>query len=392
MRQAAIDEEITEQLISSKLADWYPQVLFSISAEHYWQIPVSIVGGTPVPVTLTNSSSGIFSVSQTLFSRDVLLASSTASDVREQAKHRTASTTIDVVVNVSKAFYGALLTREQIALTDDDIVRLQQSFKDATSQYHSGVVDKTDYERAMVALNNARAERTQDEQLLKARYASLKEQMGYPPLGALTLEYDTTQMEREVHLDTTQSVVYDRRVEFQLLQVQKRLAEAEVDYHRLAFLPSLSAFGGYGLNYQSTDLRRLYNHNYPDSFIGLQLSLPIFEGGKRIQELKQAEWELNRVDFDITAFELAANREYVEAMATYTSNLNTYRVLKQNLDLARDVYHTIQLQYKAGTKTYLELISAETDLRSAEVNHTNALYQVLTSKLDVQKALGTIVP
>jgi len=195
-----------------------------------------------------------------------------------------------------------------------------------------------------------------------------------------------------VQLDTTQSVVYDRRVEFQLLQIQKRLAEAEVDYYRFAFLPSLSAFGGYGLNYQSADLRRLYNHNYPDSFIGLQLSLPIFEGGKRIQELKQAEWERNRLEFDITAFELAANREYVEAMATYTSNLNTYTILRQNLDLARDVYHTIQLQYKAGTKTYLELISAETDLRSAEVNNTNALYQVLTSKLDVQKALGTIVP
>ncbi|HXX65041.1 MAG TPA: hypothetical protein VEO56_14685, partial [Bacteroidota bacterium] len=90
-RQAAIDEEITEHLISSKLADWYPQVLFNISAEHYWQIPVSIVGGTAIPVSLTNSSSGGFSVSQTLFNRDVLLAASTASDVRDQAKHRSTS-------------------------------------------------------------------------------------------------------------------------------------------------------------------------------------------------------------------------------------------------------------------------------------------------------------
>ena len=65
-------------------------------------------------------------------------------------------------------------------------------------------------------------------------------------------------------------------------------------------------------------------------------------------------------------------------------------MLKANLELARDVYRIIQLQYKAGTKTYLELITAETDLRTAELNRTNALYQLLSSKLDVQKALGTI--
>ena len=61
-----------------------------------------------------------------------------------------------------------------------------------------------------------------------------------------------------------------------------------------------------------------------------------------------------------------------------------------NLDLATDVYNTIYLQYKAGVKTYLEVIIAESDLRTTQVNYLNALYQVLSSKLDVEKALGTL--
>jgi outer membrane protein len=65
-------------------------------------------------------------------------------------------------------------------------------------------------------------------------------------------------------------------------------------------------------------------------------------------------------------------------------------VLTENLDLARQVYHTIQLQYNAGTKSYLEFITAETDLRTAQVNRINALYELLVSKLDLQKALGTV--
>jgi outer membrane protein TolC len=390
IQQSLLDEQITDRIIDTKLADWFPQVNISLSAQHFYQLPVSLVGGIPVNVSLANASTGTLSVTQTLFNRDVLLASSTAGDVREQSRHRTTGTTIDVVINVSKAFYAALLTRQQIRVLDDDILRLEQSLKDAYAQYQGGVVDKTDYKRATVSLNNAKAERTQNAELMKARDAFLKEQMGYPATGTLELAYDSTQTESETLTDTTKTVQYENRVEYRLLEVEKRLAEANLDYNRWSFLPSLSAFGDYNMNYQSTPLPLLYNHNYPNSFIGLQLSFPVFLGGKRIQEIKQASLEVRRLEYDITQFRNAVNAQYAQALADYRSNLNTYSVLKANLVLADDVYRTIQLQYRAGTKTYLELISAETDLRTAELNRTNALYQVLSTKLDVQKALGTV--
>lgn len=390
IQQSLLDEQITDRAVNIKLADWFPQVNLSVSAQHYYQVPVSIVGGAPVPVSLANASTGTLSVSQTLFSRDVLLASTTAGDVREQSRHRTTGTTIDVVVGVSKAFYAALLTRQQVKVLDDDILRLRESLKDAFAQYQGGVVDKTDYKRATVSLNNALAERKQNVELLKARDAFLKQQMGYPAEGPLALAYDSTQMESEILVDTTRAIRYEDRVEFRLLEVEKRLAEANLSYNDWSFLPTLSAFGDYNMNYQSTRIPPLYTRDFPSSFIGLQLSFPVFLGGKRIQEIKQAALEVRRAEYDIASFRNAANAEYALALAEYKGNLNTYVVLNANLALADDVYRTIQLQYRAGTKTYLEVISAETDLRTAQINRTNALYQVLSSKLDVQKALGTV--
>jgi outer membrane protein len=390
IQQSLIDEQITDRIINGKLADWFPQVNVSLSAQHFYQIPVSLVGGTPVNVSLSNASTGTVSVTQTIFNRDVLLASTTAGDVREQSRYKTTGNTIDVAINVSKAFFAALLTRQQIRVLDDDILRLEQSLKDAFAQYQGGVVDKTDFKRATVSLNNAKAQRRQNVELLNARDAFLKEQMGYPASGKLELAYDSTQMESEILVDTTQMVRYENRVEYQILQVDKRLAEANLNYNSWSFLPSLSAFGDYNLNYQSTHIPSLYTHNYPSSFIGLQLSFLVFQGGKRIQEIKQAGLEIRRLEYDIAQFRNVVNAQYAQALADYRSNLNTYEVLKANLELADDVYRTIQLQYRAGTKTYLELISAETDLRTAELNRTDALYQVLSSKLDVQKALGTV--
>ncbi len=393
VEKSLMDEEITERSIQSKLADWYPQVNFNYYIQHFPEVPTSIgiAGGlTEVATGLPNVSAGQLSLSQTLFNRDVLLASSSASDVRRRAAEQTIGNKIEVAADVSKAFYAVLVTQEEIELIDEDIVRLERSLKDAYDQYKGGVADKTDYKRATILLNNAKAEKRQSEEFLKARYAFLKEQMGYPPNAELRLAYNSGQMEREALLDTTQTVHYENRIEYQSLETQKRLQEDNLDYYEWSFLPSLTLYGSYSFNYMSTGYAQLYNANYPSSFVGLQLSFPVFEGGKRYQEIKQAQLELERFDYDFISLKNSVNTEYTDALANYKSDLNNYHVLKENLELAKDVYETIQLQYRAGTKTYLEVISAETDLRAAQVNHTNALYQVLSSKLDVQKALGTL--
>jgi outer membrane protein len=391
LRQSSLDEEITDRIIGGKLADWFPQVNFNANIQHNPDLPTSIVQGNFAKVGLANSSNGVFSITQTLFSRDVLLATSAARSERALARQTTIGNQIDAVIGVSKAFYAVLATRQQIGVLDEDIVRLERSQKDAYAQYQAGVVDKTDYKRATIALNNARAQKRQSLNQLEARYASLKERMGYSPAAPLELEADSTELERGAILDTTQTVNLEGRIEYQLLRTRKELQETNLNHAWWSFLPSISAFGTYTLNYQNSEMPELFKRSYPYSSVGLQLSFPIFESGKRIQEIKQANLEVERAEYDLIALRNSVNTQYSQALANYKSNLNTYFVLKDNVELAKEVYRTIQLQYKAGTKTYLELIVAETDLRSAEDNLIDALYQVLVSKLDLQKALG-IVP
>lgn len=391
LQKSYVDEEITEHEIWGKLADWFPQLNFSFNVQHDPQIPVTVVGGVPVNQGLANNSNLQFTASQTLFNRDVLLAGTSAGDVRTFSRQKTSNTKIDVVVNVSKAYYASLVTKQQIALFDEDILRLEQSSKDAYAKYQSGVVDKTDYMRAQIALNNARADKKQATELLQARLAALKEQMGYPVQALLQLDYGTEKMESDARIDTNQSLNYSSRIEFQILQTQKHLQEDNVHYAEWSFLPSVSLYGSYVLNYQNSFVDPLFNHQYPYSFVGLQFSFPLLEGGKRIQQIKQAKLELDQFAFDLHSLESSINTQYAEALANYKSALNDYTVLTDNLHLAQDVYRTIQLQYKDGTKSYLEFITAETDLRTAQVNQTNALYQLLISKLDLQKSLGTIV-
>ena len=119
-------------------------------------------------------------MTQNIFNRDVLLASRTAKDVRLSATENTEDQKINLAALVSKAFYDLILTMQQLKVTEEDIVRTSQSLKDAYYQYQAGIVDKTDYKRATIALNNAKPKRNPVKKVLKAKYAYLKELMGYP--------------------------------------------------------------------------------------------------------------------------------------------------------------------------------------------------------------------
>ena len=390
IQKSLLDEQITDHEINSKLADWFPQLNLNINLIHNYKLPVTIFQGNPAKVGLINTSGVDFSLTQTIFDRDVFLAASTSKEISRLMKNKTTFTKIDIVTFVSKAFYSVLFTQEQIALLEEDIIRLKQSVKDTYNQYKGGVVDKIDFQRATIALNNAEAELKLNQELLINRYAFLKEQMGYPPDAGLNIEFDTTKMQSETFIDTTQKAILENRIEYQLLQSQIQLQQANLSYNELSFVPSLSAFANYNITYQNDNLSKLYNANYPNSNIGIQLSFPIFQGGKRIQEIEQASLEIKRYNYDLISLRDSINTEYLFALGEYKSSLNNYNVLRENLNLAKDVYNTIQLQYKSGIKSYLEVITAENDLRTTQVNYNNALFQLLSSKLDLQKALGTI--
>lgn len=392
LNQAVLDQQITEHGIKSRLADWYPQIRFDYNVQHAFQLQVSNINGQLIPLGLRNTSSGQLGLTQNLFSSDALLASNSAGEVRKQVAQNVVANKIDVTVNVGKAFYDVLLTREQIKILDENIVRLDRSLTDAYNQYEGGIVDKVDYKRATIALNNTKAQRKTADEVLKAKYTYLKMQMGLPDSIQLKLDYDSSRLETLAIADTSGNAAFQNRIEYQQLQTQKRLQDINYNYYKWQFIPTIQAYGNYNLNYLNNDFDKLYRDNYPNSFAGVRVGIPIFQGFRRVQNMKQAKLQSDRVNYDIEQLQLSVSTEVSQAMAAYKGYLNDYYTLKENVDIAKDVFNTIELQYKSGIKTYLEVITAQTDLRAAELNYNNALYQLLASKFDLQRALGSINP
>jgi outer membrane protein TolC len=389
VRQAAIDEAINERDIKISLSAWLPQVSGSGLYDYYFKgSPI-----LPVPTTvgnIDNTSTLGLQANQVIYNNDVLQAAKAAKYSRLYYKQNTASSQINVVSDVSKAFFDVLLSQKQLDILNEDIIRLKRSLKDAYSQYQAGVVDKTDYKQATISLNNSLASRKQTEESIKSKLAYLKQIMGVNPNNELTLSYDSTRYEAEAVIDTNQKLDVNNRIEYQLLQTQKSLQNINVSYYKWGFLPSVSATGVYDLYYFSSSFSSLYNKSFPNGYVGLTLAIPIFQGNKRLENLSKARLQVDRADLDIVNSRNTINTEYVQALASYKSSYTNWDFLKQNVSLAKDVYHVVSLQYREGIKTFLDVTVAQSDLRTAELNYYNALFQLLSSKIDLQKALGTL--
>ena len=223
LKNVVLDQEITETSIKIRLADWYPQLNLNYNFQHTFQLPIANINGQLIRMGLENTSGASLELTQNIFNRDVLLASRTARDIRLQSQQNTTNQKINVAVLVSKAFYDVILTIQQLHVIEQDINRINISLKDAYYQYQGGITDKTDYKRATIALNNAKAQKKNGEESLKSKYAYLKELMGYPPGRDFELQYDTARLKTEIFMDTLQTISYNSRIEYQLLQTQKNL-------------------------------------------------------------------------------------------------------------------------------------------------------------------------
>ena len=390
IQQSLIDEQILETTIKTKLADWYPQINFNYIQQENFLLQQTIIGGNLIKLGVNHSTAGQFTATQNIFNRDVLLASNSKNDIRLQARQATSNNKIDLVVGVSKAYYDVLATLQLIKISESNILRVEQSLNDAYNQYKAGVVDKIDYKRATIALNNSKANKRSGEELLKAKLEYLKSLMGYPAPANLNIVYDSLQMENDIVLDTSQVVDYSARIEYKILSTQKNLLQYNLKYNKWSYLPTVTASGAYNLNFQSNSFNSLYASSFPSSFAAINIGIPIFQGGKRMAKVQAAELELQRNELDFANFKNAVNLAYAQALAIYKSNLLNYNALKENLNVAKEVYDIIQLQYRSGIKTYLEVIASEIDLRASEISYFTALYQLLASKVDVQKQLGQI--
>lgn len=399
LRMSMMEREIIDNNVKSSLSGWLPQAGLEADYFRYFEQPVAIFPdfNNPESGAVQEVRTGVpfnsnlnFFLNQSIVNNDLFRAKGQANYLRASAEQNLELVKIDLNVNTSKAFYEALLSQEEIRIRQEDIQRQERQLKDARSLYEVGISDNIDYKRASIALQNSRSALFQAKEQFQVSMARLKELAGLPRETQLELDYDLNTLISQVQMDTLEGVDYERRFETQYLISQKNIQEAELAFSRRAFLPNIDAFFNYNIIYQTLDGSQLFNTAFPNSLAGFRMAFPIFQGGRRNFEIRAADLQLRQLEVAQSELQLQINREHQEALSTYKSYLYEWKIQGEIKETAEEIYNTISLQYEEGVKNFLEVIQAETDLRTSRINYINALFRLMASKMDLLRARGEI--
>jgi len=345
------------------------------------------------PMGTDNTVQAGISVSQLLFSKSYFVGLKAAKSAGDLYRIRKEMATEDVIYNVGSAYYQVLQTKEQFNSINANLEKLTQLEKILTLQYKNDLVKKVDVNR--IKVNKINLE-NQKQTLLTAYQQQqnvLKFFMGMPLDQNITLSGSA---EDEL-LDAVPTLAAGpeaatERAEFKILNKQKELKSLEIENIRAGYYPSLAAFGNY--NYQSQyDGRMLGNSAamwFPNSQVGLQLNIPVFDGLRKKSQVQQRQIELKKLDLDIQQYTKNTQLELTNALSQLGNSQNTINAQEENVKLAQEVYTTTNQLYKEGLAPLSDLLNAETSLREAQTSLNNERLKYQIAQLNYLKAKGNL--
>lgn len=201
------------------------------------------------------------------------------------------------------------------------------------------------------------------------------------------------------------AINYNNRIEFSTLETQQALAGLDLRNRQAGAYPRLVLTGAYGFLGSSNNLGDLFAFRGPDSRssagfpnqnwfgfgnVGLSLQVPVFDGFRRKYLVQQSRLQQQTIEKGFETLRQSIDLQDAQSRTTLINALDVLDNQKANLDLATDVARVTRIKFNAGVGSNLEVITAETDLRSAQTNYYGAIYDVLVAKVDRDKATGEL--
>lgn len=348
---------------------------------------LNIPAGDGVSFFLKNNLTVAINLDAMLFDGSYFVGLQAAREYRNYVQVDYANKMRQVKNQVVDAYLPVLFIQENIELLDKNINNLEKLFFETKELYKAGFAEQLDIDRQELSLANLATERENLKRQKENAMTALKFSMSFPMNEALVIEDDLEEM---VAMLSSENMVgqydYTQRPEYQVATSGMELNELNVRLNRSGYLPSLRAFGAYQQSYQGNSFSEGFWA--PASFIGLSLNVPIFDGLDKEAKIQRAKLQLELAEVQRQELGRVIDLEVSTSRKTYENSLEGYKSQKRNLELAQRIYDTTQIKYREGIGSSLEVTQAEQALYSTQSNYMQALYNLIVSKMNVEKALG----
>jgi outer membrane protein TolC len=292
---------------------------------------------------------------------------------------------VQQVTSAATVSYLAVLEAEQSLLAAQANNQLAERLLAlANNQKETGVATGVDVARAETRVATQRVQLAQAQAGLDTARLNLLRVIGLPLSTDLVLA-DKMRFEPGNALDSNQAIerALSDRPEIQMADRQVRIAELQAKASRAEWLPKVHAFGDYG----SSGLKP-NEINLPTRSVGVQLNLPIFDGGRIRSGVKVASSRLRQAEMQREDLHASIAKEVRQAIVVLKTREEQVRSAIKTEELATRELELAQDRFENGVGDNIEVIHAQTALENARQTYISSLAQFNAARLILSVAMG----
>lgn len=379
-----------------------PQVSSELNFKSFPKIPTTLLpgeifgGSGQIPVQFGskyNADWGL-SISQLVFSGEYIVglkASKIYLDLSKKAKEKSI---LDIKENIEKTFWLILITDEGISAMDSVYTKTKELLNEQQKLYEAGFMEETEVEQLRLSLKNT------ENTLISLRknkdifYRLLKFQIGMDYKAPLNIDGSLNDVVKEIEnfgFYPEEINIYENP-DYQIMQVQEKLARLSVQREKTKFLPSLYAFYSYSENAMKDSIN-IFSDNttwYPTSLWGVTVSVPIFSSGQRYSKVKQAQFDLEQKQNTLLQIEQALNMEAEQAKSDFLVGLNNVKNSSEQRHLAKKIYENSYKKFEAGMEQSFILTQNQTQYFNALSSYYQALGDLIEKNIKLKKLMNEL--
>ena len=308
----------------------------------------------------------------------------------ELAVEKARSSRLDMVTQVKNAFYAVLLAKEARDVYDQVYENALRNYDETKKKYDAQKASEMDLLRAKTTVENAVPNVYNSESSVILALWQLKAVLGVD----LDMDLDvagklddySSQMLSSIKENEEQTL--EGNSTMKQLAIQAEQLAMNIKMQQYSTLPSLAASFNFSYMSMANDVALKEFPWIPYSTAGISLSIPIFAGGKRYNQIRQAKNQYEQVQLQVTNTERQLKIAIRQSLATMETNMKSYYAAQSAVASAQKGYDITEASYKVGRSTLIELNDAQLALTQSKLAGSQAIYNFLTAKAQLEQTLG----
>ena len=293
---------------------------------------------------------------------------------------------LTLVQEVATAYIQLRALDREVEVTQQTLKARQDSV-DLTRRLESGgSVPLSDLRQAEQLLYTATSQLPQLEQQVQQQENALRLLIGENPGPVAHTDPNALTPPPQDLPTGIPSQLLERRPDIQQSEAQLKAANANIGVARAQFFPQLSISASAGVG--GSNFSNIFDSNARTIYGIGSLAQPLFEGGKLRGQLNQAKAADQEMVITYQKTIAGAFRDVSNALIA----LNKQRVYREQQEklvaAAQDSARLARLRYEGGSTAYLEVLTNDTNLFSAQLNLATAQQGEALTLVQLYSALG----